>query len=424
MRRFSFGLAVAVLFFVGCAASGGSGGSGSSGNPAAMGVVGMDDSGIATDGTAAASSSGGPAGGQPIPGDSGGTPTTEAGGPATSDAGSPKPSGDGGSGSTPPGPSGLPTPPGNANMPRPSSSVGGLKVLNWAGFQGATTFTFDDSQPSQIAHYAELAAVGVPMTFYISTGNSNEANYDATWTQAVKAGSEIGNHTVHHCHADLTGCSFGSPLASLPPEVDQCTTYIPQHTGQSDVWTGASPFGDTGYDSDAQSRFFVYRGVGGGTIAPNDATNPFNLPCHLAASGETGSQFDSAIDSAVGSGAWLIILVHSILPTSATWYNPVQITDVTGSMTHAKNLGNDWVDTVAAVGAYWRGQKLLSSAAPAMSGNAQTWSWTLPAHFPPGKYLRVTVTGGTLTQKGAALPWNSHGYYEVSLDAGSLTLSP
>jgi peptidoglycan/xylan/chitin deacetylase (PgdA/CDA1 family) len=385
----------------------------------------MDDSGATAEGSTAGSSSDGPAGGQQTADDSGSALTNEASSPGTSDAGSPKPSGDGGSGSTtPPGPSGLPTPPGNANVSRPSGSPGGLTILNWAGFKGATTFTFDDSQPSQIAHYAELAAVGVPMTFYISTGNSTEANYDATWTQAVKDGSEIGNHTVHHCHADLTGCSFGSPLASLPPEVDQCTSYISQHTGQSDVWTGASPFGDTGYDSDAQSRFFVYRGVGGGAIAPNDATNPFDLPCHMAASGETASQFESAIDSAHAGGAWLIILLHSILPTSATWYNPVQITDVTASMTHAKSLGDDWVDTVAAVGAYWRGQKLLSSTTPTTSGGASTWSWTLPAHFPPGKYLRVTVTGGTLTQKGAALPWNSHGYYEVSLDAASLTLVP
>jgi hypothetical protein len=48
----------------------------------------------------------------------------------------------------------------------------------------------------------------------------------------------------------------------------------------------------------------------------------------------------------------------------------------------------------------------------------------LPAHFPPGKYLRVNVTGGTLTQKGAPLPWDPHGYYEVALDAGALTLAP
>ena len=36
----------------------------------------------------------------------------------------------------------------------------------------------------------------------------------------------------------------------------------------------------------------------------------------------------------------------------------------------------------------------------------------------------VTVTGGTLKQNGAALKWHPQGYYEVALDAKSVTLSP
>jgi peptidoglycan/xylan/chitin deacetylase (PgdA/CDA1 family) len=298
--------------------------------------------------------------------------------------------------------------------------------LNWAGFKSAASWTFDDSQPSQIAHYAELEAVGVPMTFYISTGNSSEAMYDSTFTTAVQNGHEIGNHTVHHCHANLTGCSFGTTPGgdTLANELDTCDAYIPQHTGQSAVWTGASPFGDTGYDTSAQTRFFIYRGVAGGTVAPNDNTDPFNLPCHLAAMGETAAQFNTATDAANTAGTWQIFLVHSILPTTATWYNPVQITDVTGGMSHAKSLGNQWVDTVVAVGAYWRGQKVFMAATQTMAGSNITWTWTLPAHFPAGKYLRVTVNGGNLTQGGMVLPWVSHGYYEISLDAGSLTWSP
>jgi hypothetical protein len=46
------------------------------------------------------------------------------------------------------------------------------------------------------------------------------------------------------------------------------------------------------------------------------------------------------------------------------------------------------------------------------------------AHFPPGRFLRVTVPGGKLMQGGTELPWDDHGYYEVVLDAGSVTLSP
>jgi len=74
------------------------------------------------------------------------------------------------------------------------------------------------------------------------------------------------------------------------------------------------------------------------------------------------------------------------------------------------------------IGAYWRGLKILASAARTTSGITTTWTWTLPAHFPSGKYLRVTVPSGTLSQKGTAITQNSAGFYSVSLDAGSLTL--
>jgi hypothetical protein len=266
------------------------------------------------------------------------------------------------------------------------------------------------------------------MTFYISSGNSAEADYDATFSQAVQDGHEIGNHTVHHCNATtpLSGCSFGTPAASttVTDELTQCNAYIPAHFGQSSVWTGASPFGDTGYDTAASTFFFIYRGVGGGTIGANDATDPFNLPIHLAATGETAASFDTATDQAQAAGRWLIFLIHTILPTTANWYNPVQITDVTGGMTYGQQLGNVWMGTVEDIGAYWRAQKIVSAVTPTTSGGAQTWTWSLPSHFPSGKLLRVTVTGGTLTQGGMTLAWNDQGYYEVALDAGSLTVSP
>ena len=76
------------------------------------------------------------------------------------------------------------------------------------------------------------------------------------------------------------------------------------------------------------------------------------------------------------------------------------------------------------VGAYWRARKLVSGLTPATAGNDRTWTWTLPDHFPPGRFLRVKVDGGTLTQGATTLPWNDHGYYEVALDAKTLTLGP
>jgi len=401
----------------GGATSGGTGGSsGSSGSSGSTGGAGGTATG--TGGTTAGSGGAIGAGSTGSGGKNGTGGATGAGG--TSGTGGA--TGAGGAGGTT---SGLPTPP-TSGVPRPAGQPGNLRVLDWAGFKAAISFTFDDSQPSQIAHYAELQAVGVPMTFYICDGNVGLASFDATSTQAAKDGHELGNHTAHHCHADSTGCSFGAWSGSTATEISGNATYITQHYPQSAVWTMASPFGDTGWDTPAQASVFINRGVGGGMIGAGttDNSDPFNLPIHLAATGETAAQFNAATDAAHTAGKWLIFLIHSIDPTTAEWFNPVNITDVTGSMTHAKMLADVWTDTVVAIGAYWRAQKIVAAATPATSGTTQTWTWTLPAHFPAGKFLRVTVSGGTLAQAGRTLTWNDHGYYEIALDAGSLTLTP
>ena len=177
----------------------------------------------------------------------------------------------------------------------------------------------------------------------------------------------MGNHTVHHCHSDLSGCSNGS-ATSLDGEIDDCNSYIAGHFGQSAVWTAASPFGDTGYDTPDMTRFFLNRGVGSGTIAANDSTDPFNLPCHAATDGETVAASTAAIDGAHTAGRWLIFLIHTIAPTAAIWYAPIDVSVVSDSVAHAKSLADVWIDTVVSVGAYWRAQKMVSAMTPAAAG--------------------------------------------------------
>jgi peptidoglycan/xylan/chitin deacetylase (PgdA/CDA1 family) len=323
---------------------------------------------------------------------------------------------------------GLPVPPGGA-VAKPAGTAGNLAVLSWAGFKAAVSWTFDDGQPSHIAHYAELQATGVPMTFYVTTANAGLADFDATWAQAVRDGHEIGNHTVHHCHYDgtsLSGCTSGSLAATttVEDEIDQCTTHIASNYGQVGVWTMAAPFGDSAYGKPAAARFLANRGAYTGLIAPDGNTDRFNLPCYMAVDNDTAARFGSQTDIARAGGKWLIFLIHTITPTSDNWYAPVDIADVTGGMTYGRSQGDVWMGTVADVAAYWVGQQLLAAAAPTVTGGETTWAWTLPAGFPPGKYLRVKVDGGTLAQAGAPLPWDEHGYYEVALDAGALTLVP
>jgi hypothetical protein len=326
--------------------------------------------------------------------------------------------------------SSLPTPP-EDHVPRPSGRPENLRVLDWAGFRGAVTYTFDDSQPSQIEHYAELQAAGVPMTFYLSSGWENTSpDYVATWQQVVRDGHEIGNHTVHHCNADLTGCAAGDPLADPLAEIDANAAYIADHTRQRLTLTMASPFGDANWDAFARQRVFLHRDVFQGLVAPNDSTDPFHLPTMMAGAPEFGgiddkqATFEGLIDTARSSDTWLNFLFHTILPTTNNWFGPVDIGAITGSMQHAKSLRDVWIDTMLEIGAYWRAQKLFSGLTPIQRGRVTIWTWQLPEHFPRGKFLRVRVDGGTLLQLRGPLQWNHHGFYEVSLDDGVLVLVP
>ncbi|HEU5352296.1 MAG TPA: polysaccharide deacetylase family protein [Terracidiphilus sp.] len=300
---------------------------------------------------------------------------------------------------------------------QPAGEAGGLKVLNWAGFSSAVSYTFDDSLASQLAHYAELHATGVRMTFFQVSGTGGKAD----WQQVVDDGNELGNHTAHHCHANGSGCGWGKWAGSAAAEYDACNEFLKQSYGVGAVWDTASPYGDTGYDATASTMFFLNRGVWNGQIAPDDATDPYNLVIYGAAAGDTEAVFDAHIDEARKAGKWQIFLVHSLGGDGG--YAPIDAAGLLASIRHAQAFGDVWLDDMVNIGAYWAGQKAIENGTVTREYGTTTIRWTLPPHFPPGRHVRVTVTGGRVTQDGVALKWNGAGYYDVALDAGELTIA-
>jgi peptidoglycan/xylan/chitin deacetylase (PgdA/CDA1 family) len=297
---------------------------------------------------------------------------------------------------------------GASGVPKPTGAASKLTVLDWAGFKGAVTYTFDDANTSQISNYAALNALGVHLTFYLQTGKSSAANQ--IWAQAVLDGHELGNHTENHAQT------------ATEADIDAASTFI-QNTFGVRAWTMASPYGDASYVNPAKSRFLINRGVTNAPIRPNDGSDPFNLPCFIPPQAAATADFNKQIDSALSAGAWRVVLVHGFVGGSDSAYQPVDIAQFTASVEYAKSLGTMWIDSMVNVGSYWRAQKLISAIAPVAESGGQSWSWTLPPNFPPGKCLRVTTDGGVLKQAGAAVPWNDHGFYEISLDAGAVTLA-
>jgi len=306
--------------------------------------------------------------------------------------------------------SNLPFLPGDANVPVPAGAAGGLEVLDWAGFTAAVTYTFDDANSSQIANYEALQNLGVPMSFYLITGKSEASN--PIWAQAILDGHEIANHSQSH------------PMVATEAELDNATTFLVDTLGV-EVWTMAAPYGDPSYAELARTRFLINRGVANGLMLPNDMVDPFSIYTFTPPMAAPAATFNTQVDGARTAGGWRTMLIHGFTGGTDGAYLPVDLSDFVESVAYARSLGDLWIDSTVNVGAYWLGQRAFTQGTMTPSGADQVWTWTLPDHFPPGHYLRVTVTGGTLTQDGTTpLVWDPHGFYEVPLDAGTLTLSP
>lgn len=318
----------------------------------------------------------------------------------------------------------LPIVPQAADQPRPAGTRAKLRVLDWAGMRAAVSYTFDDAQPSQSEHLDELLATGAPMTEYIvSSAMQTAPDFVSSWRKAGKAGWELGNHTGHHC-------PFGQACGGLArfdaaSDIDAAERVITGTLKAPGVWTLAYPFGDTRWREATEPRVFLARGVQPGSVAPHGGDR-YNLPVFPVAQGQVARDFDQGVDSARAQRHWLIFMFHSLRPTKADWFAGVETSDVVANVRRTQGLRDVWIGTLADVGAYWVGQQIVE-AAVAKADNPdtpQTWRWAVPAHFPPGRMLRVRVDGGTLSQGGQDLPWDAHGFYTVALDAGELSWRP
>jgi peptidoglycan/xylan/chitin deacetylase (PgdA/CDA1 family) len=311
--------------------------------------------------------------------------------------------------------SGLPVPPGDANVPKPAGAATTVAVLDWAGFKGALSFTFDDTNQSQIDYFDDMNAIGLKYTYYLISGKTAQLD-SPVWPRAIAAGHELGNHTRTHQQTD-TGADTDAGQMDLESKF------------KIKIYTMAAPMGDLSYKAIATTRYLINRGVSGLTIKPKDDSDPFNLPCYVPGAG-TDQDYAKYLKDAQ-DGGWDVILIHGFTQKpdgSAEDDGAYQAVDYvkfkTEALQPAQAASDVWSGTVVKIGAYWRAQKLFSELTPTTSGDAKTWTWTLPPNFPPSQYLRVQVTGGTLTQNGVTLDWDGHGYYEIALDAKSLTLAP
>ena len=314
-----------------------------------------------------------------------------------------------GGGNVGPGVADIPPAPGDANVPIPSGTPSDITVLDWAGFPAAVTYSFDDNDGSQLNYYDEMHAIGGRYTYYLVTSNFGVAISDPQWQKIYDDGNEIGNHTTNHSCGEAN--------------IDGANSAIEAQFGEAPT-TLAAPNGDAACSGQAPGRVFINRGVGPASpVKPLDGSNPFSLNCYIPATGQAAEIYNSDINSALSQNGWVIYVIHGINPGTSHSFKPVSWDGLKAAIEYAKS-SDVWIDTMENIGSYWLGQKAFAEAMSQTSGDSTTWTWTLPDKFPSGKYLRVTVEGGTLSQGGMPLSWDPHGYYEIALDELSVTLSP
>lgn len=282
------------------------------------------------------------------------------------------------------------------------------------------SFNFDDANQSQIDHYKDMQALNdkgnnVRFTFFLQTNKSKELG-DPVWPQALKDGHELGNHTQTH------------PQTANASDMQAGEDAIQQKFGVT-AYSFAAPYGDASYQAAAKGKYLNNRTTNTGSIGMTDdpATHQFALPCTVPGPNASTADMQSAVDSATKAGKWTTLLIHGFIGGNDSAYNAVEFNNWAAMVKAVRDQGTVWVDTVGRVSAYWIAAYQFSKLTPTPSGSDKVWTWKVSDFnnpFPPGQFLRVKTDGGTLKQGDTVLEWDGHGYYEISLDAGTLTLSP
>jgi hypothetical protein len=236
------------------------------------------------------------------------------------------------------------------------------------GKKAALSLTFDDARPSQIdTGMPVLNKYRVKGTFYVSPDNL-EKNLEG-WRRAVKAGHEIGNHTMTHpCTGNYAFSKENAledyTLDRMALEIDDATIFILEKLGvkpRSFAYPCGQTFVGRGKDLKSYVPLVAARFLTGRGWLGEDANDP--AVCDLSqllameSDGKTFEQLKPILDRAVEEGRWVIFCGHEI---GKGGYQTTLTETVEKLCQYAlKPASGIWLDTVSSIGDYvLRNQKV------------------------------------------------------------------
>jgi peptidoglycan/xylan/chitin deacetylase (PgdA/CDA1 family) len=296
-------------------------------------------------------------------------------------------------------------------------SAAPVTTVPWNGKTGAVSFTYDDARSSQIPNLMpQLDSLGIKATFFISIQNIGDFNARrAQWIQAARKGHELTNHT--YAHANVNGSDGAAVTAMIKDMADTLRGIDTSLQSVTFAYPNCNLTANATAKNGIDAQNFMARGCANPTL--NWGTQPTDW---MNVQGEilgptSASTAVSRINAAKTNNRWYVTILHDVAE-SPDQYSMTPANNLT-MLTAAVSAGV-WIDTYAAVGAYYRAHFTMDTAQAVADGLAKKVAWISPhARMPRSVPLRVkldkAVFGDTLlvTQGDVSVPRQPDSSYIV-----------
>jgi peptidoglycan-N-acetylglucosamine deacetylase len=293
-----------------------------------------------------------------------------------------------------------------------------LKIVPWNGHKAATSLTFDDGDPIHLdVVIPELNRRQLHGTFFLI---ANKIDRKDEWRQAIKAGHEIGNHTLDHLHANTLTSQEENAQVVGAQNVLQKEFGIP-------IYSFAYPFAEIspGLEGWVEKTSFIARGGTDALISSEDKTiDWFNLPARVTMTDLPFETYQGWMDQDVKRGDWLIWMIHGIEGTPWGW-EPISREMFTQILDYLQSK-DIWVGTLTEVGSYLRAWQSFEAATIQATGSEAVYHWTVPDRCPMNVELKVCFAQGDtpvqVWQNDQLVVPDARGNYTILFNPGELSL--
>jgi hypothetical protein len=244
------------------------------------------------------------------------------------------------------------------------ATIAAMDPFHWpAGRRAAISLSFDDARPSQVdAGLPILDQYGVRTTFYLSPSDVLE-RLDA-WRNAVRAGHEMGNHTMTHpCSGNYPWSRSNAledyTLERMEHELLDANAFIQQALGMMPstfAYCCGQKFVGRGKSLHSTVPLVARHFVAGRGFRDESVNDPAFVDLAQASGVDADAMpFETLrawIDRSLEEGGWLIFASHDVgdFPRQAM---RLDVLDAVCAYCRDPNKGI-WIDTVSAIATFVR----------------------------------------------------------------------